>query len=331
MFDRRIVVCGVLLLIPSAGCDSSGVRDTAAGGAGYPTKTVTLICPWAAGGGTDRVSRFWADALQNEFGKPFVVVNKTGGSGAVGHSAGAFAKPDGYTLTTITAELSTMHRMGITEITYKDFDCVLQMNADAAAIIVGPDAPWHTLGELLEYIRQNPGKLKMSGTSTGGWWDLARAGLLHAAGLPVDSVIWVPTQGAAPSLVELLGGHIDAVCCSLPEAATQIEAGQLVPLVIMAEQRMEEFPDVSTAKESGVDWVTVGWRGLAVPKNTSPEIVALLTEKCRVIAESDAYKEFMRKNAFGIEVRDSEEFTQFLRDQDELWEPVVKAAGYAKE
>lgn len=329
MYDRQIVAFMISVLIFVAGCDSTGGGGTT-NVADYPTKTVTLVCPWAAGGGTDRVSRFWADALQSEFGKPFVVVNKTGGSGAVGHTAGAFAKPDGYTLTTITAELSTMHRMGISDITHTDFHCVLQMNADAAAIIVGQDAEWQTLEDLLDYIKQNPGKIRMSGTATGGWWDLARAGLLHAAGLPVDSIIWVPTKGSAPSLVELLGGHIDAVCCSLPEAATQIEAGQLVPLVVMSEERLPGFPGVPTAKEAGVDWTTVGWRGLAVPKNTPHELVALLEEKCGAIAHSDSYKEFMRKNSFGITVRGSDEFTQFLQKQDELWQPVVAAAGYAK-
>ena len=330
MYDRPFIAFMISGLIFVTGCDNTGGGGTT-DVADYPAKTVTLVCPWAAGGGTDRVSRFWAEALQSEFGKPFVVVNKTGGSGAVGHSAGAFARPDGHTLTTITAELSTMHRMGITDITHANFHGILQMNADAAALLVGPDAKWKTLEELLDYIKQNPGKLKMSGTASGGWWDLARAGLLHAAGLPVDSIIWVPTKGSAPSLVELLGGHIDAVCCSLPEAATQIEAGQLVPLVVMSDERLPDFPDVPTAKEAGVDWTTVGWRGLAVPKDTPPELLALLEEKCIAIAHSDAYKEFMRKNSFGITIRGSDEFTQFLEEQDEMWQPVVVAAGYAKE
>jgi tripartite-type tricarboxylate transporter receptor subunit TctC len=117
----------------------------------------------------------------------------------------------------------------------------------------------------------------------------------------------------------------------LPEAATQIEAGQLVPLVVMSDERLPDFPDVPTAKEAGVDWTTVGWRGLAVPKDTPPELLALLEEKCIAIAHSDAYKEFMRKNSFGITIRGSDEFTQFLEEQDEMWQPVVAAAGYAKE
>ena len=93
---------------------SASVVGTAAD---YPSKSGSLICPWAPGGGTDRLARFMADQLQKELGKPFVVVNQTGGSGAVGHSAGALAKPDGHTLTMATFELSTMHWMGISHLT----------------------------------------------------------------------------------------------------------------------------------------------------------------------------------------------------------------------
>jgi tripartite-type tricarboxylate transporter receptor subunit TctC len=296
----------------------------------YPNRAVTVICPWAPGGGTHQIAHFWATALEREFGKPFVVVNRTGGSGAVGHTAGASARPDGYTLTLITFELSTMHRMGICPLTYEDFSCILQINGDAAAILVRADSPWKTLGDLLDYVRRNPGSVKMSGTATGGAWDLARAGLQHAAGLPVESVVWVPTKGAAPSLVELLGGHIDAVCCSVPEAATQIEAGHLRALVVMSEQRLEDFPEVPTAREQGVDWVAVGWRGFAVPKDTPPELVDRLVDKCREIAESDEYRAFMEKYGYAIEVRLKDEFREFLAEQDALWKQVVEAAGYAQ-
>jgi len=215
----------------------------------YPNRSIILICPWAVGGGTDRVSRFWADALRKELGKPVTVVNRTGGSGAVGHSAGANARPDGYTLTTITFELCTMHRMNISTLTVDDYTLLLQINADPAAIIVRNDAPWKTIESFLDAIRAAPGKLKMSGTATTGAWDLARAGLLQAADIPAKSVIWVPHDGAAPSLQELLGGHIDAVCCSIPEAAPSLKGNTLRALVVMSEERLDDFPDLPTARE----------------------------------------------------------------------------------
>ncbi|HRA90416.1 MAG TPA: tripartite tricarboxylate transporter substrate-binding protein, partial [Planctomycetaceae bacterium] len=305
------------------GQDSGAARN-------YPEHTVTVVCPWSPGGGTDRVSRFWAGALEKEFGQPFVVVNRTGGAGAVGHFASAHAKPDGHTIGMITFELSTMHRMRISRLTYEDYECLLQVNADPAAIIVSKDAPWRTIGELLEDVRARPGELRMSGTATGGAWDLARAGLLQAAGVPIDSVVWVPHPGAAPSLLELMGGHLDAVCCSVPEVASQLENEQVRVLAVMANKRMENYPDLPTVKEQGIEWTAVGWRGLALPKGTPPDIVKLLADRCEKIAASNDYREFMQKNGFGITIRTTTDFTNFLREQDAQWKSVVEAAGYDK-
>jgi len=325
-----VIQAAVWAALGLAGC-GSGTQSSSEVSPPYPHRTLPIICPWAAGGGTDYVSRYWANALQKELGKPCVVANRTGGSGGVGHTAGAKARPDGHTIATITFELSTMHRMGICDLTYRDYECLLQMNADPAAVIVRDDAPWQNLQEFLDAIRQQPKTVKMSGTATGGAWDLARAGLLQAAELQIDSVIWVPTEGAAPSLAELLGGHLDAVCCSVPEASSQLEGKQLRALVVMSDQRLLEFPDVPTARESGVDWVAVGWRGLALPKGTPSEIVTLLREKCLTIANSEDFKAAMKKRGFGVKVRGPEAFTQFLASQDEQWKSVVEAAGYAKQ
>jgi tripartite-type tricarboxylate transporter receptor subunit TctC len=294
----------------------------------YPEKTITLYCPWASGGGTDQVSRFIADQLAQRLRSPVIVVNKEGGSGAIGHEAIADAKADGYTLGMITAELSTMHHMGISQKTYRDYTCLTQVNADAAAIIVRKNAPWKTLSDLLDEIKRRPGELKMSGTATGGLWDLARAGMLNASGLEVSSVIWVPTKGSAPSVVQLLGGHIDVVCCSVPEVASQLEAGELRVLAVLSEERLPEFPHLPTAKEQGLDWVAMGWRGLAVPKDTPPAIVDKLAKELAEIVSSDAYFQFMKKLGFGVAVKGPGDFEEFLEEQEIQWKDVLIAAGY---
>jgi tripartite-type tricarboxylate transporter receptor subunit TctC len=228
-----------------------------------------------------------------------------------------------------TFELSTMRAMGISDLTYRDFQPLMQVNADPAAIIVRSDAPWQALADLLVDIRSRPGQLKMSGTAAGGAWDLARAGLLLEAELPIDSVVWVPSQGSAPSLVELLGGHVDAVCCSIPEAQSQLEAGQLRVLCVMSARRLPDFPGVPTAQEQGIDWEAVGWRGLFLPTGTPPAVRDLLAAKLDGIVHSPAYQEFMAKNGFGIVIRPADEFTIFLDDQARRWQSVVAAAGYA--
>lgn len=297
----------------------------------YPVRTVSFICPWAPGGGTDRLTRFIAGELQKYFGKPFVVVNKTGGSGAVGHNAGAMARPDGYTITMITIELATMHHMGLTHVTYENFEPIIELNEDAAAVIVRADAPWKTVNDLLNDIKNNPGKYKFSGTAIGGIWDLARIGMLDAAGIPYEYTTWIPSRGAAPALVELLGGHIDVVTCSLPEAVSQLEAGQLKALAIMADERSPKFPDVPTLKEMGINWSAGTWRGIAAPKGTPKEIIDILYKALTEITKSDEFKDFMARNGFGIKIRGPEEFKKFLAEQDKTWKKVLKIAGYLKE
>jgi tripartite-type tricarboxylate transporter receptor subunit TctC len=257
------------------------------------------------------------------------VQNQTGGSGASGHEAGSLAKPDGYTITMGTFELSTMRVMGISRLTYRDFQPLVQVNGDPAAIIVQQDAPWHSLRELLDDARRRPNQIKMSGTAAGGAWDLARVGLLLADKQPASAVRWVPSQGSAPSLVDLLGGHIDAVCCSVPEAASQLAARQLRVLGVMSAQRLPEYPGVKTAREEGLDWEAVGWRGLLLPKGTPAEVTALLTEKLRKILASQEFADFMQQNGFAIRVREAPEFETFLAEQEDRWRNVIEAAGFA--
>src|SRR5688500_11975440 len=148
--DRIRVINPRYLLTLLAILLATGCRDR--GADKYPSRSIELIVPWAAGGGTDRLARFIADALQRRVGQPVIVVNRTGGSGAVGHSAGALAPADGHTLTMATFELSTMRSMGISKLTWEDFTPVAQLNGDAAAIIVRREAPWKNLGEWLDAV-----------------------------------------------------------------------------------------------------------------------------------------------------------------------------------
>ena len=311
-----LILAGLAVCVATLGCAEQEKS--------FPSKNLQIICPWGAGGGTDRISRFFADELKKRLNMNCVVVNRTGGSGAVGHKAGANAKPDGHTIAMITAELSTMHQLEITDITYEDYRPLLQMNGDPAAILVGKNSDYQTLAQFLEAVKQNPGTLKMSGTATGGTWDLARVGLFHKAGLSKDDVIWVPTQGSAESLQLLLGGHLDAVCCSLPEAALQLRSSEVVGIAVMAPARDSSFPDIATATEQGVQWTSIGWRGFATQRNVPGSVANLLKEHLVEIANSDEYRSFMQEQGFTIDIKVGEEFRQFLEEQDEQWKTVLE-------
>ena len=296
----------------------------------FPARPMTIICPWGAGGGTDAVARMLAVLMEKDLGQPVNVVNRTGGSGAVGHTAGATATPDGYTMCITTVEITMMHWMGLAKVTYKDIKGVALVNIDPAAVNVRMDAPWKNLKELLDYAKANPGKLKASGTGKGGIWDLSRAGMLKAAGIPVEAIPWVPSNGAAPGLQEMLAGGVHVVPCSLPEAYSLIEAKKVKSLAVMADKRAELFPDVPTLKELGLDWTMGAWRGITVPKGTPNEVVAVLEKSIKKAVDNDQFKKFMKDKGYGILWAPSAEFDKFMAKEDEIKGAIMKEAGLIK-
>ncbi len=239
----------------------------------YPSRPIRLICPWAVGGGTDRISRHVATFLEKELAVPVNVINAPGGAGVTGHSRGARARPDGYTLTMMTVEIDMLHWLGLTQISWQDFEPVMLINRDPAAVFVRTDDARHeTLAALLREARDHPGALTASGTALGGIWHLALAGALSTAGLDPGSIRWVPMNGAAPALQELVSGGLDLVASSLPEAETFLTAGRVRSLGVMANERVPAYPAIPTFKDQGIDWTMASWRGLAMPAGT-PEAI----------------------------------------------------------
>src|ERR687894_753698 len=178
-------------LIASAGAATvagAGVHSAAAQ-ANYPNRPITMICPWGAGGGTDATARIVASLLEKDLGQPVNVVNRTGGSGVVGHQAIASAPPDGYTLGIITVEIAMMHWQGLTDLTPRSYAPLALMNEDPPGIQVSGTSPYKNVKELADAIKAAPpGKLKASGTGQGGIWHLALVGWLQSLGLPPNHV-----------------------------------------------------------------------------------------------------------------------------------------------
>ena len=296
----------------------------------FPNRPLTMICPFAAGGGTDAVARMIASLLEQDLGQPVNVVNRTGGGGAVGHTAGATAAPDGYTMTFATGDITMLHWMGTTQVTHKEFRAVGQVNFDASAINVRADAPWKSVKEVQDYAKANPGKLKASGTGKGGCWDIGRAGWLIAAGVSPDVIPWVPSSGAAPALQDILSGGLAMSTCSLPEARALIEAKKIKSLAVMADKRLEVFPDIPTLKESGMNWSFGVWRGVLVPKSTPDNVVAILENSLEKAYKNLKYREFMDKSGLGMVWRSAAEFDKFMAEEDASNQKVMKASGMIK-
>jgi tripartite-type tricarboxylate transporter receptor subunit TctC len=298
----------------------------------YPTKPITIVCPWSSGGGTDRTARYMAEALSKELGVPVNVVNKTGGSGVIGHSEVLTAAPDGYTIVNVTFELSTFKYLGYANITPSMLIPLFQFNEDSAALSVKADSPYKNVKDLMDAIKAKPaGTFLFSGSTIASAWDLPRIQLLLAAGISPKSVKYIPTQGgAAPAITELLGGHVDVVTCSYPEIAAQVEAGTVRTLAIFSEERNPLFPQIPTLKEQGFNVAGGTWRGFALPLKTPDHIVKTLEDAFKKITDTKDYKDFMAKNQFGIKVRNSKEFSAFLASEFAALEKVMDEAGYLK-
>jgi tripartite-type tricarboxylate transporter receptor subunit TctC len=286
------------------------------GGGSFPNKPILLVCPWAAGGGSDRVARLAGALLERELKVQVNVVNATGGEGVTGHSQGAGATADGHTLTLMTSEITMLHWRGLTRLTWRDFDPVLLLNRDAAAVFVRSDSPWDSLKDLEKRVREGPTPLRASGTGSGGIWHLALGGWLAKIGLAPSAITWVSFAGANPSLQEMKGGGLDLVCCSLPEARAMMDGGSVRCLGVMAAERHPAFPDVPTFRENGADWTMGAWRGIGAPRGTPKAALDVLVPALRRVAEGEEFRKAMATAGHGFAAEEPEAYARTLRESD---------------
>ncbi|MFO7301770.1 MAG: tripartite tricarboxylate transporter substrate binding protein [Acidobacteriota bacterium] len=314
-------------------CLAAAFWSAACGGnAPYPSRPITLIVPWGAGGGTDAVARAIATALERELGQPVNVVNRTGGSGVVGHQAIATAAPDGYTIGMITVEIAMMHHQGLTDLTPASFTPLGLINFDATGVQVRADAPYRTLGELMDAIRSSPpGTLKASGTAHGGIWHVSLYGLLDEQGIDPSSVPWVPSVSSAAGLLDLVAGGVELVTASHPEARSLIDAGRVRSLAVLDRERSALYPDVPTGREAiGTEWEMGVWRGIAAPPNLPDDVRTRLESALEAAYASDEYREFMTSRGFGMRWMGPADFAAFMAEADAQMGAAMQKVGLAR-
>lgn len=285
----------------------------------FPKKNVNLVVPFGAGGGTDAVARKLSNIAEKELGKSVIIVNKTGGAGAVGMTYGAKSKKDGYTLTMITREIISLPLMNLSPISYKDFDLVNLINMDPAIILVNKDSKYNNVKDLIEDAKANPGKVKFASTAKPNFYALA---IEIQEGIKFNHI---PYNGASEAIPSVLGNHSDITIVNPGEAIGQIKSGQLRPLGIMATERLENLPEVPTLKELGYDIVSGTWRGLAVPKGTDPKIIESLNQAFETAAKSDEFKEFMNNSNFGIKYLNAQDFNKFIEEDTVTINKIVES------
>jgi len=291
----------------------------------FPSKPITIVVPWAAGGGTDSLARALAAEASKVFGVSVNVLNRVGGTGTMGHSYGAnTARPDGYTATMITYELCTYKPLARADLDASSFKMLMQLNEDAAAITVHNDSPWKNIKEFLAYAKANPGKVTIGNSGPGAVWHLAGVKLEKAAGVKFTHI---PHDGAKPAVTQLVGKHLDAVSVSPAEVLQYVLEGSLRCLAVMSDHRDEILSDIPTLQEEGFDLVHATWRGLAVPKDTPDDIAKTLAEGFKKAYDSKEFHDRARQTLLGLKYRNAEEFSRYLQEESETVTALIKELG----
>jgi len=312
---RNLVITAVAAVLPGVGIAQSS---------DYPGRSIEILVPASAGGGTDVLTRAFAEAAKKHLPQPMMVNNKPGASGAIGMGEMINAKPDGYKLCMVIVEITILPHLGLTKHTWEDFQPIARLNADPAAITVRADAPWNTIEEFLAASQKAPGTMKVGNSGNGSIWHLAHAALEDKAGVKFSPI---PFQGAAPAVVALLGGHIDAVSVSPGEVSAHVAGGKLKVLAIMSDQRLKGFEKVPTLKERKIDLSIGAWRGLAAPKGTPPEIMAILKAATRKAAEEPSLKESLEKLNLGYSYADADAFRTAMQKDSEMFKQLIAKLG----
>ena len=296
-----------------------------------PERAVTYVVPWGAGGGTDANSRKLASMLEQAWGVPFNVVNRTGGNGVTGHSAIATAEPDGYTIGAVTVEINTMHHVGLTDMTHESVTPLALVDIVPSSVLVKADSRFQSLDELLAFARENPGELTASGTAQGGIWHLALAGMLNAEGLDPDAIRWIPSQGAAPAMQELIAGGVDVATPALSEGKALIESGELRALAYMHDSPMAALPDVPlTAEALPSGWTLAAYITASGPAGMSDEIACSYEAAIAEAIAKPEWAEFKASRGSEVVSMSRAELAAFMARSDEALGEVIAAVGLAQ-
>ena len=294
----------------------------------YPTKPVTIIVPFAAGGTTDILARIIGQALTAELGQSVVVDNRAGAGGNIGGQAAAKAAPDGHTLFmgtvgTHAINASLYKKMPFDPI--KDFAPLTRVANVPNLLVANPAQPYKSVKDLIAYAKANPGKVNFGSSGNGS--SIHLSGELFKSLAKVD-MQHVPYKGSAPAVTDLMGNQIGIMFDNMPSAIQHVRSGSLVPLAVTTAKRSPELPNVPTIAEAGVPgYEATSWFGMFAPAGTPAPVLAKLNAAIvKVLAQPDVKKKI---NEQGAEVYSEtpEQFAAFIQAESVKWGKVVKESG----
>jgi tripartite-type tricarboxylate transporter receptor subunit TctC len=296
----------------------------------YPSKPITLVCPYAPGGNADLRSRQIGKFISEALGQPVLVDNKAGAGGNIGTGMIAQAKPDGYVIgmgnfAPLAVNPSMFEKLSFDPA--KDLTPICLIEKGPLVLMVRPDSKYKSVKDIVAAAKANPGKLTFASGGLGGSHHLSGELFKQIAGIDMTHV---PYKGGSLATVDLLGGQVDMMFEQMYSAAPNLRSNKLRGLAITSKTRSPLFPDIPTMQEAGVPGFEVqNWQGLIGPAHMPPAIVKLLNETCNKALADPMIRKQMLDQGNEIGGGTPEQFAAFAKSEEARWGKVVKA-GHIK-
>ena len=319
--STRITRSGFVAL---AAAVALGLAFGGARAADFPDKPVEMTVLF--GGSAKSIAHVLSDGMKKQLGVAVPTVSRTGGGGAVGYSHVVKTRPDGYNIVWNSNSISTSHHRGNMSFSYADFAPVARVSLEVPVMAVRADSGWKTLKDFIAAAKKKPGEMKVGISGKGSFTHLTSAALFAKAGVKVR---YVPYGGGrAPA--ELLGGRIDAALQWASQFKSHADAGKLTILAVTSADRIPLLPNVPTAKEQGVDVDITMWRGIAAPKGTPQDRIAVLEKAVKAVVASPEFTAASKKLGFEPAYLGATEFDALIKRDDRDIASLMKDLGLAK-
>ncbi len=279
----------------------------------YPERTIRLVIPYAPGGATDAVFRTFAEYANEHLDQPMVVVNMPGASTTVGSRFAHEAKPDGYIIFGGHNAMATTYVSGLVDFTYFDFEPIALLTSTPNFATINPQYnDWETMDEVIEYAKENPGKVNW-GVNIFSTDHFFLAEMFDAAGEEINLFNLVAIEGTGAQITSLLGGHVDGCMANVAAAGNYVDAGELRFTGVAWEERLDTAPEIPTMEELGIPFTNATSRGLLAPKGTPEDILEMLAELAQKVAEDPRFIESIENMGSIVDLRTGENYIEFLK------------------
>jgi len=323
-FERRIFLHMTAAALTAAGWP--GVADAA----DYPTRTISIVVPFAAGGATDVLARVVAESVGKSVGQTIIVENVTGAAGSIGVARVARAPGDGYTLSigTLTSHVLTGGLYKLDFDALSDLIPIAELAYEPLMICIKNALPVRNLQELIAWLKANPGKASVGIPGAGSTGNLAGIAFQNMTGTTFQ---FVPYRGDAPAVQDMMAGQIDMMIEPSSNFTAQVQAGTIRAIAVPAKTRLFSLPDVPTTDEAGLPGYYASiWFGMWAPKNTPKDVIAKLNSAVITALADDNVKSRLNKLGQQVatrELQDSAAFAAFQKSEADKWWPIIKAAN----